>query len=183
MFITKLALPRRTFLRGVGATVALPFLDAMVPALSGQSKSAPRFAVVYVGNGANMAQWTPTTDGVDFEMTPILKGIEAYRDRMAVFTGTRQLPGNRPGRRWGAAPARRTGLHERNACESDGRRRPPGRHDHRPDHRRRDLPRHEASVIGNDGRSHRRRRRLRPRLRMRVHELYVVENPDDAAAG
>ena len=92
MFITKLALPRRTFLRGVGATVALPFLDAMVPAVSGQSKSAPRFAVVYIGNGANMAQWTPTTDGIDFEMTPTLKGIEAYRDRMAVFTGLDNFP-------------------------------------------------------------------------------------------
>ena len=115
MFITKLALPRRTFLRGVGATVALPFLDAMVPALSGQSKSAPRFAVVYIGNGANMAQWTPTTDGVDFEMTPILKGIEAYRDRMAVFTGLDNFPatdqGDVGGQHPRAAPAFMSGTH------------------------------------------------------------------------
>jgi uncharacterized protein DUF1552 len=115
MVITKLALPRRTILRGIGATVALPFLDAMVPALSGQSKSAPRFAAVYIGNGVNMAQWTPTTDGVNFEMTPILKGIESYRDRMAVFTGLDNFPatdqGDVVGQHPRAAPAFMSGTH------------------------------------------------------------------------
>jgi len=93
MVITKLVLPRRTFLRGVGATVALPFLDAMVPAMKAQSGSsgAPRFAAVYIGNGANMAEWTPKTVGANFEMSPILKGIEEYRDRMAVFTNAFDL--------------------------------------------------------------------------------------------
>ena len=88
MIITKLALPRRTFLRGMGATIALPFLDAMVPALRAQSKGVPRFAAVYIGNGANMAQWTPATDGANFEMSPILKGVEAYRDRITVDRAT-----------------------------------------------------------------------------------------------
>src|SRR5262245_6578973 len=115
MVITKLALPRRTILRGIGATVALPFLDAMVPAPSGQSKSAPRFAAVYVGNGVNMSQWTPTTDGVNFEMTPILKGIEAYRDRIAVFTGLDNFPatdqGDVGGQHPRAAPAFMSGTH------------------------------------------------------------------------
>jgi len=115
MVITKLALPRRTILRGIGATVALPFLDAMVPALSGQSKSTPRFAAVYVGNGVNMTQWTPTTDGVNFELTPILKGIEAYRDRMAVFTGLDNFPatdqGDVGGQHPRAAPAFMSGTH------------------------------------------------------------------------
>ena len=87
----------------------------MVPALSGQSKSAPRFAAVYIGNGANMAQWTPTTDGVNFEMTPILKGIEAYRDRMAVFTGLDNFPatdqGDVGGQHPRAAPAFMSGTH------------------------------------------------------------------------
>ncbi len=61
MWIRKVALPRRTFLRGMGATAALPFLDAMVPAMSARAKGAPRFAAIYVGNGANMFDWTPPT--------------------------------------------------------------------------------------------------------------------------
>ena len=64
MVITKLALPRRTFIRGIGATVALPFLDAMVPAMRAQAKAAPRFTAIYCGNGANMFDWTPATEGV-----------------------------------------------------------------------------------------------------------------------
>jgi hypothetical protein len=55
MVIKKLALPRRTFIRGMGVSLALPFLDAMVPAMSARAKSAPRFAAIYVGMGANMA--------------------------------------------------------------------------------------------------------------------------------
>src|SRR5688500_56862 len=99
MVITKLVLPRRTFLRGVGATVALPFLDAMVRAMSAQSGSsgAPRFPADYIGNGANMAEWTPKTYGANFELSPILKGIEEYRDRMAVFTNLDNFPGTDQG--------------------------------------------------------------------------------------
>ena len=118
MIVTKLALPRRTFLRGVGATVALPFLDAMVPALSGQDQSkggVPRFAAVYIGNGANKAQWTPSSEGSTFEMSPILKGIEAYRHRMAVFTGLDNFPatdqGDVGGQHPRAAPAFMSGTH------------------------------------------------------------------------
>ena len=87
MVITKLALPRRTFIRGMGAAVALPFLDAMLPALRAQAKGAPRFTAIYCGNGCNMSDWIPTTEGVNFEMSPILKPIEAFRDRMVVATG------------------------------------------------------------------------------------------------
>jgi len=54
MFITKVALPRRTFLYGLGTTLALPFLDAMVPALAAAPKGAPRFTAIYFGNGANI---------------------------------------------------------------------------------------------------------------------------------
>ena len=92
MIITKRALPRRTFLRGVGTTLALPLLDAMVPALRATSNGTPRFAVVYIGNGANMSQWTPSTEGVNFEMSPTLKGIEGFRDRLTVFTGLDNFP-------------------------------------------------------------------------------------------
>src|SRR5437762_7449295 len=87
MVITKRALPRRTFIRGMGATLALPFLDAMAPALSGVSKAAPRFAAIYCGNGANMNDWTPATEGVGFAFSPILKPLEAFRDRTLVLTG------------------------------------------------------------------------------------------------
>ncbi|MEO8051578.1 MAG: DUF1552 domain-containing protein [Acidobacteriota bacterium] len=97
MIITKLALPRRTFLRGLGAAVALPFLDAMVPALSAESKGAPRFAAVYIGNGANMSQWTPSTDGVNFELSQTLNGIKGFRDRLSVFTGLDNFPGTDQG--------------------------------------------------------------------------------------
>ena len=75
MFISKLSLPRRTFLRGVGATVALPLLDAMVPAFTaiGKTAAAPRlrFGAIYVPNGIIMNQWTPATVGSGFELMPI----------------------------------------------------------------------------------------------------------------
>src|SRR5688572_33508814 len=87
MVITKLALPRRTFIRGLGATVALPFLDAMVPAMRAQAKAAPRFTAIYCGNGANMLDWTPSTEGVNFALSPSLMPLEPFRDRLLVFTG------------------------------------------------------------------------------------------------
>jgi Protein of unknown function (DUF1552) len=115
MIITKRALPRRTFLRGIGATVALPFLDAMVPALSAQAKRVPRFATVYIGNGANMSEWTPSTEGINFEMSPILKGIEGFRERLAVFTGLDNFPatdqGDLGGQHPRSAPGFMSGVH------------------------------------------------------------------------
>ena len=67
--------------------VALPFLDAMLPALRAQAKAAPRFTAIYCGNGANMLDWTPATEGVGFELSPSLKPIEAFRNRLLVVTG------------------------------------------------------------------------------------------------
>ena len=76
MFIPKLSIPRRTFLRGIGTALALPLLDAMVPALTPTVKTAAkpvrRFGVVYVPNGINMAAWTPKSAGTAFELTPTL---------------------------------------------------------------------------------------------------------------
>src|SRR5215475_15828418 len=115
MIITKRALPRRTFLRGVGTTLALPLLDAMVPALRATSNGTPRFAVVYIGNGANMSQWTPSTEGVNFEMSPTLKGIEGFRDRLTVFTGLDNFPatdqGDVGGQHPRSAPGFMIGVH------------------------------------------------------------------------
>ena len=87
MLITKTALPRRTFLRGMGAAVALPLLDAMSPALKAQAKGTPRFTAIYFGNGANMFEWTPAKEGVGFDFSPTLKPLEPFRNRTMVFTG------------------------------------------------------------------------------------------------
>jgi len=85
MFITKKHLSRRTFLLGsFGATVALPMLDAMVPALTAQSKTAAapalHFGAMYIPNGVHPDFWTPETTGKDFEFKQVMKPMEPYRD-------------------------------------------------------------------------------------------------------
>ena len=91
MIIRKLAMPRRTFLRGAGATVALPLLDAMVPALSALSTTAAapvrRLGFVYIPNGAVMQQWTPAETGSGFALSPILQPLAPYKDQLTVVTG------------------------------------------------------------------------------------------------
>ena len=90
-FITKRALPRRTFLRGMGATVALPMLDAMAPALSAATAAPPRLGFVYVSNGVIQEQWNPATTGKGFEFTPILKPLEPQREHFNVLSGLAHL--------------------------------------------------------------------------------------------
>ena len=89
MFITKKSLPRRTVLRGMGATLALPLLDAMLPALGAQVAARPvrRFGALYVPHGMLLSQWVPQTAGAGFDFTPILKPLEPYRDRLTLVTG------------------------------------------------------------------------------------------------
>src|SRR5499426_2358343 len=88
MIIAKKSLPRRTFLRGIGAAVALPFLESMGPAMTplAQSPARPplRFGGVYLPNGCVMDNWTPKTTDGSLEVTPILKPLEAFRDQMTV---------------------------------------------------------------------------------------------------
>ena len=82
------SLSRRTVLRGVGATPALPFLDAMVPAFSqARSKAVHRFQTFYVPNGMAMPYWTPKGVGSDFELSPILEPLAPYRSQMLVLSG------------------------------------------------------------------------------------------------
>ncbi|MEQ1731682.1 MAG: DUF1552 domain-containing protein, partial [Vicinamibacterales bacterium] len=92
MFNTKKALPRRTFLHGMGVTLALPLLDAMVPAstLLAQTAAQPvrRFGAVYVPQGAIRDKWLPDTTGSDFEFSPILRPLEKFRDHVVVVSGT-----------------------------------------------------------------------------------------------
>jgi hypothetical protein len=91
MFITKKHMPRRTFLRGAGATLALPLLDAMVPARTLLANTAahpsPRLGFVYLPHGAIMDKWTPATEGKGFEFTPILKPLEPFRESLDVVSG------------------------------------------------------------------------------------------------
>ena len=90
MFITKTALSRRTVLRGLGATLSLPLLEAMVPALTATAKTAAaptkRFGAVFVPMGERPSHWTPATTGVNFDFSPILKPIEAFRDHVTVVS-------------------------------------------------------------------------------------------------
>ena len=91
MFIAKKHLPRRTVLRGVGAALALPWLDSMVPALTAlaQSTAAParRLGVFYVPNGMSMGYWSPATEGVIAELPPTLRALQAHKDQVLLVGG------------------------------------------------------------------------------------------------
>jgi hypothetical protein len=91
--VTSTALPRRTVLRGLGATFALPFLDAMLPAFSASGRAAGkpvhRFQAFYVPNGMAMEYWTPRGEERAFELSPILEPLAPFRDQMLVLTGLR----------------------------------------------------------------------------------------------
>ena len=90
-FSSMKSLPRRTVLRGLGATMALPFLDAMLPALSPRAKAASkpvhRFQTFYVPNGMAMPYWSPKGVGSAFELSPILEPLAPYRNQMLVLSG------------------------------------------------------------------------------------------------
>ena len=89
-FITKRHLPRRTFLRGMGVSLALPLLDSMVPAQTPLGKTAAlpksRFCGIYVPHGATMDKWTPAQVGSGFELSESLKPLEKLRDRVCVVS-------------------------------------------------------------------------------------------------
>ena len=90
MFVTGKSLARRTFLRGVGTAVALPLLEAMLPSFTAyaQSPARPRtrFGAVFVPNGAIMEQWTPAAPGPGFELPPILRPLEPFRESLVVMS-------------------------------------------------------------------------------------------------
>jgi hypothetical protein len=97
MFITRKYLSRRTVLRGLGATIALPLLDAMIPAATALANTAANPAVrmgfFYFPHGAIMDAWTPTATGANFELSRILKPLAAYQKQLTIVSGL----GNRPG--------------------------------------------------------------------------------------
>ena len=96
MMIFKKAIPRRAFLSGMGVTITLPLLDAMVPAfattLDKVTKPALRLSYVYVPNGIMMDKWNPTKLGADYKMTPILKPLAAFRDQFLILNGLNGSP-------------------------------------------------------------------------------------------
>jgi hypothetical protein len=116
MFVTKKSLPRRTFLRAMGTTIALPFLDAMVPALSARAFTpTPRFGFVYIANGVIQNQWTPATTGSGFELTPTLSPFASLRDKITVLSGLSHLQADTFGDRHRRSSARVGGVADRRA--------------------------------------------------------------------
>ena len=102
MIVTRKALPRRTVLRGLGVSLALPLLDGMVPAFAALRKTAarpaPRLGVVYVPNGMMMEHWSPATEGTGFDFPAILQPIEPFRRHVQVLSGMHGVdsPGPHP---------------------------------------------------------------------------------------
>ena len=80
-------LPRRTLLKGIGTTVALPFLDAMLPPMRAAVKAPNRFQAFYTPNGMAMEYWTPKGEGSAFELSPVMQPLAPYKDRMLVLSG------------------------------------------------------------------------------------------------
>jgi hypothetical protein len=91
MIVTKMAISRRTVLRGLGTTLALPLLDAMVPALTATAKTPAkavrRLGIIYHPNGVIYQNWLPKGVGPEFEFSPILRPLEPFRDKLTVVTG------------------------------------------------------------------------------------------------
>jgi hypothetical protein len=97
MIITKKAIPRRAMLRGFGAALALPMLDAMIPAMANTApKPIKRLGIVYVPNGMRMDHWTPTTVGDGFEFPSILKPMEPFREQLQIISGLHGVDGEGP---------------------------------------------------------------------------------------
>jgi hypothetical protein len=126
MIVTGRYLPRRTFLKGLGAAIALPYLDAMTPAFAAPASrgaGAPRLVFTYIPNGVTMKDWTPAANGSAFEYSRILKPIEPFRDRTLVLSGLAHKNGyalgDGPGDHARAAAVYLTGVHPRKTAGAD----------------------------------------------------------------
>jgi hypothetical protein len=131
MFLSKKHLDRRTFLRGMGATVALPLLDAMIPAralLASAARPVPRLAFVYFPHGAIMDEWTPLSAGGDLRLGRILEPLTPFRNRVTIVSGLENrhaygpVHALTPGT-WlsGVSPRLRQGSGEGSQLSGDGR--------------------------------------------------------------
>jgi hypothetical protein len=126
MIITRKHLPRRTFLRGMGALVALPALDAMTPAFAAPGragKSPLRLAFTYVPNGITMNEWTPQGEGRGFVYSRVMKPLERFRDDTVVVSGLAHRNGyalgDGPGDHARAAASYLTGVHPKKTAGAD----------------------------------------------------------------
>jgi Protein of unknown function (DUF1552) len=127
MIVTKKALPRRTFLRGAGAALALPLLDAMVPAMAATrltaANPAVRLGFVYVPNGIIPQNWLPSAVGTGFDFPSIMKPLAPFRDRLNVLSGLAQVSGRAlgdgPGDHARAGATWLTGVHPKKTEGSD----------------------------------------------------------------
>jgi hypothetical protein len=90
MMVFRKSVPRRTFLRGAGAALALPFLDAMVPAFAAPSRPVLRLGFVYCPNGMIVERWRPATEGANYTLTPTLEPLAAFRQDFLVLGGLNQ---------------------------------------------------------------------------------------------
>ena len=123
MIITGKHLHRRTFLRGIGAAIALPMLDAMQPAFASAPKAPVRLAFTYIPNGVTMKAWKPTATGADYEMSRILKPLEPFRQDMFVLSGldhhNAESLGDGGGDHARAGACYLTGVHPRKTAGAD----------------------------------------------------------------
>ena len=122
MIVTRKHLPRRTFLKGVGTVIALPWLDAMVPAFAAPAKSPVRLVFVYTPNGMMMDHWKPDGVGRGFEFPRILKPLEPFRDDLLVLTGLAHKNGTiAPGDHAAASATYLTGVAPKRTTGADAR--------------------------------------------------------------
>jgi len=124
MMLTGRCLPRRTFLKGVGAVISLPLLDAMTPALRAAAPAGPsRLAFTYVPNGVTMADWTPAGAGRAFDLPRILQPLAPFREQLLVVSGlshqNANALGDGPGDHARAAACYLTGVHPRKTAGGD----------------------------------------------------------------
>ena len=162
----------------MGVAVSLPLLDAMVPALTplahAQARPRTRFGAIYVPNGAIMEQWIPEAVGAGFEFTPILKPLEPFKESVVVVTNlTRSHPGSQVGDHAVSAAGFLTGVWPKRTEAEDVL----ANTIHRPGGGPRDRSGHAVSVARSGHRRlHRLRRRLFPRLQLRLPEHRVLEH-------
>jgi hypothetical protein len=167
MIVFKKAIPRRAMLRGMGAALALPLLDSMVPAFSAlaatPAKPVNRFGVVYIPNGMIMQNYLPATEGRDYELTPTLSALASVREHVQVLSGLNCIP--TPGH---------LAAHERNLARRG--------HFHGSDPGPRNRQAHATGVARTGHRIRRNRGRLRYRLRLPLYEYDLLERPQHPAA-
>ena len=182
MFITKTALPRRTFLRGMGVTLGLPLLDAMVPAASALANTAAkpvrRLGFVYIPNGAVMTHWQPEGNGKLKELSPTLSPLAPFQDQVIVPIGLSQKQaealGDGNGEHSRAGTVFLSGVHPKETEGADVRNGITADQNRRAAHRWR----HAAALARVGDGADLPHRQLRQRLFLRLHQQHLVADGD-----